>query len=152
MRNLISMLLVVLPVPLSAQQPNREVLQRQILTRLIENYRVQAGLTEEQTMQFRQTFQRQFQERRAIEIRERGLFQALEGQLRPGVAADQDSIVALLNALSQARQEQVDLVARYQAEYATFLTPIQQGQLVLLAERFQRQIENLRNRANQVRR
>ena len=78
------------------------------------------------------------------------MMRALEGQLRPGVAANQDSLEVLLAGVTQVRQELVDLGKRDLEEYATFLNPVQQAQLILSIEHFQQQIENiLRRRAQQ---
>ena len=146
MRTLLFVVFLMAPAGMTAQQPGRDVLQRQIVERLVENFRVQAGLNDEQVGQFRAVFQRQFRERRELEARQRQLVSAMESQLRPGVAADVDSLTVLLSALSAHRQAFVDLEDRYQAEYRSFLSPIQQAQLVLSLTRFQRQIDNLLRR------
>jgi hypothetical protein len=134
-----------------AQQapPQPEALRRQVMERFLENYRVQAGLTDEQNEHFRTIIMGSFRERREIEARQGELFRALEGQLRPGVAADRDSVVVLLDGLMQVRQAQVDVGKRDFEELSTFLDPVQQGQLLLSLERLQRQIENIIRRRAQ---
>jgi hypothetical protein len=119
----------------------REALQEQIVQRFVQNYRVQAGLTDQQTERFMHILERSFQDRREIESHLRELFGALEGQLRPGVAANPDSLSALLGEIRATRERQITLLNEYQQEFAEFLTPVQQGQLVLSLERLQRQIE-----------
>lgn len=122
---------------------NREALQEQIVRRFVQNYRMDAGLSDEQTERFMAVLERSFLERREIERGLRELFRALEGQLRPGVAANQDSVTALLADIRAARARQIALLNESQDEFAEFLTPVQQGQLVLSLERLQRQIENI---------
>ncbi len=155
MRRLLVVLLVFAAVPVVAQQPPRaqeEALRQQVMERFLQNYRNQAGLTEEQFQRFTDITLRAFRERRQFEVRQRQLMRALEGQLRPGVAADQDSLLVLLDAMTQTRQALVDLGTRDLEEYATFLDPVQQAQLIVSLERFQQQIENLIRRRAQQRR
>lgn len=155
MRRLLVFLLVFVASPAVAQQPQpgqEEALRRQVMERFLENYRNQAGLTSEQFDRFTEIALRSFRERRQLDMRQRQLVRALEGQLRPGVAADQDSLIVLLDALTQTRQELVDLGRRDLEEYSTFLDPVQQAQLIVSLERFQQQIENLIRRRAQQRR
>lgn len=143
MRTFLLIALVCLPWSARAQQPVREALQRQIFERLVENYRTQAGLTDEQYVQFRSVFERQFRERRQSEVAYRELLRAVEAQLRPGVAADADSLAVLLESLAAQQVEHTRTEAAYLAEYETFLSTVQRAQLLLTMERFQRQIDNL---------
>ena len=155
MRRFLVVLLVCVAAPAVAQQPQpaqEEALRRQVMERFMENYRNQAGLTPEQFDRFTEIALRSFRERRQLELRQRQLVRALEGQLRPGVAADQDSLIVLLDAMTQARQELVNLGRRDLEEYATFLDPVQRAQLIVSLERFQQQIENLIRRRAQQRR
>lgn len=136
--------------PAAAQGgPNREMLQRQVMERFIMNFQTQAGLTPDQSQRFREVMTRSFGERRQIETRQRQLYVALERQLRPGVAADEDSVRVILERFKEARQAGVDLTNRDQAAFAEFLSPIQQAQLVLSLERLQRQIETILRRRMQ---
>jgi len=130
--------------PLAGQAgPDPERLRAQIVQRFIENYRAQAGLTDAQFQRFQESVRRQWDARRALEQREREIVQALGGQLRPGVAADQDSVTALLDALVDVRTRQTDRLRAEQAEYAEYLTPVQRAQLVMAFARLERQIEDI---------
>lgn len=139
----ILIVLVALPWSAQAQQPVREALQRQIFERLVENYRTQAGLTDDQYVQFRSVFERQFRERRQSEAAYREMLRAVEAQLRPGVAADADSLSVLLDGLAAHQMERTRSEASYLTEYGAFLSTVQRAQLLLTMERFQRQIDNL---------
>lgn len=141
-------LAVVLTLPggLAGQRQgpmHREALQEQIVRRFVQNFRTDAGLTDEQTERFIEVLERSFLERREIDRALRDLFRALEGQLRPGVAANPDSLTALLSEIRATRARQIALLNEYQDEFAAFLTPVQQGQLILSLERLQRQIETI---------
>ena len=146
MQKLLFCLFLAVPSGVMAQQPARDVLQRQIVERLVQNFRAQGGLDDEQTVRFRAVFQRHFRDRRASEAAQRRVVRALESQLRPGVAADIDSLNALLSAVIDRRRARIELENEYQAEYGSFLSPVQHAQLILSLERFQRQIENLLRR------
>ena len=140
----------VWPVTLCAQQgPNREALTRQVMERFVQNYTTQAGLTGDQADRFRDLLGRSLRERTEIENRQRQLFRALEMQLRPGVAADQDSVVVLLDGIATTRQNLVDSANRYDQEFSALLNPVQRAQLVLSFQRFQQQIATLLQRRAQ---
>ncbi len=79
--------------------PQRRQMLQQVMERLLENGRVQAGLTDEQFGRYREIARRSFAGRNEIQSRERGLWRALERQMRPGVAADEDSLTALIDSL-----------------------------------------------------
>jgi hypothetical protein len=134
--------------PLSAQDPEvrREMLQQQVVQRFLANYRAQAGLTDGQFEQFREVTRRSFEARADLARRERGVWLALEAQMRPGVAANPDSVVVLLDQALAIQQEQLDQARREQEEYARFLNPIQRAQLAIAWRRLQMQIEGVRGR------
>ena len=78
--------------------------------------------------------------------RERQLWMALQAQMRPGVAADEDSLRTMMAALIEIQQEHVDEAREEMATAAEFLTPVQQAQLMLAVRRLQSQIEGARGR------
>jgi hypothetical protein len=136
-------------VPLAAQQPDQpavEALRQQVMERLLQTYRNQAGLTPEQDRRFRDQFRRAMDQRHEIQQKEQALWRALDGQMRPGVAADPDSLNKLLDGITAQRSELVDLTRNEQREYAQYLTPVQRAQLALMWERFQRQVEQITRR------
>jgi hypothetical protein len=144
---------LVLAAPLSAQQQNppvrRQVLEGRIVDQFFENYRRLAGLTPEQFTRFRTVATRSFQQRRDRQQRERNLWFALEGQMRPGVAANPDSVSKLLDGIVVLRVAQVDQLKADDKEFATFLSPVQRAQLFLATERFQQSIQELIRRGMQ---
>lgn len=134
-----------------AQEPGPERLRQQVMQRLLETYRMQAGLTEQQEVRFREVFQQSQRQRQELMRRERELWRALEGQMRPGVAANPDSVTKLMDGILAARAAHLDQVRTEQREYAAFLNPVQRAQLFIMWERFQRQVEEVRRRAMQPR-
>ncbi len=147
-------LLVFVVGPLTAQEqvgPGREVLRQQVLERFTQNFIREAGLTEDQRAEFRQTLQRHFRERGRFAQRRRGLLRAIEEQMRPGVAADEDSVTRVLESIVALGEEMATAVRAEQEEYAGFLAPVQRALLLIHYERFRRQIEGVQRRGMQRR-
>ena len=143
--------LVALAVPqLRAQddQPpqRRIVLQQEVMRRFMENYRSQVVLDEEQFARFEEITLQSMERRNVLLQRERELWMALQGQMRPGVAADADSLDGLMDALVTVQQERVDQIHADRERYAEFLDAVQQAQLMLSLRRLQFQIEGARMR------
>ena len=146
-------LLVFAGAPLAAQaRQNPERLREQIVTRFMQSYRTQSGLTAEQFEQFQEVARQSWQERRRLEASERQLVQALEQQMRPGVVANSDSVTALLESMLLLGEERVAHARADQEVYAGFLTPVQRAQLVLAWARLERQIETIIRRRAEGRR
>jgi hypothetical protein len=154
MRALILMACAVsLAAPLAGQNPQlRRQLQQQVVERFMENVRVQAGLSEEQMERVREVARQSFEDRQALAERERDTWRALEGQMRPGVAADADSLGALMDQLLTIQEERVAQARQEQATYAEFLTPVQRAQLTIAWHRLHMQIERIRGGPGPARR
>ncbi len=139
-------LLLAIASPLAGQNPGmrRNELQRQVMQRFMQNVRTQAGLGDEQFRQFSEVAHRSFEGRARLSERERSLWVALDGQMRPGVAADTDSVSAILATLVEVGDQRVELLRREQEEYAAFLSPIQRAQVTIAWRRLQTQIDRIR--------
>ena len=136
--------LTVMAPPLTGQEgqdrPSRQQLMRQIEQRFMARATQELGLDAEQAERLRSTVTHFAVERRRLEQREREVKRGLQGQLRPGVAADQDSLVVLLDALTETRGAYVQSFKAELTEMATFLDPVQRAQYVMLRERLLEQI------------
>lgn len=145
-RFLIAAGLVLLASPgLEAQdRPMRQELAEQVTRRFLAMYVQQAGLDEAQRERFAEVIRGMFEQNAARARRERGVWMALEHQMRPGVAADSDSLIVLLDAALALQEEETAGMRRMQAELAEFLSPIQRAQFALHWQRLQRQIDNVR--------
>ncbi|MDH4043076.1 MAG: hypothetical protein OEY20_05630 [Gemmatimonadota bacterium] len=136
--------LVLLAAPAAGQaRQDPERLRQQVVQRFLQNYRTQAGLTEEQSRRLESVVRRQWASRAELQERERQLVMALEGQLRPGMAADRDSVTRLLDDLNGVQRERSDRLLAEREEVKAFLDPVQQAQLVLAFARLERQIQQL---------
>ncbi len=130
-------------------QRQRMQLQQRVMERQMQNFRSQAGLTDQQFARFREVASRSSEARQASIEREREVWRALEGQLRPGIAADADSVSALLDALVQVQADRVERARSDQAAYAEFLTPVQRAMLTVMTQRLQQNIEEIMRRRRQ---
>jgi len=101
------------------------------------------GSSIEQNQKLRALSQRSFDQRRERQQKEQELWRALQMQMRPGIAADADSVNRLLDAILASRAAAVEQLRADQKEYAAFLSPVQRAQLFLAFERLQRNIQSL---------
>jgi hypothetical protein len=133
--------------PLAAQRPGalpRQALQQRIEALFVQRVTEELGLTPAQAEKLRGTAVRMFQRRRGIEAETRRLNQLLAGQLRPGVAADQDSVAHLTDSLIALRVDYARLYQDEEAELARYLTPVQRAQYYVLRERLLQRIQDAR--------
>ena len=147
---LAALVAVVTATPLLAQGPppgrrgNARELQQQVMQRFLQNLQVQAGLTEEQADGVETIVRDGFQARAQLAEEERDLWRALEAQMRPGVAADADSVTAILAGLVEVGRRRVALNEEELRVYAEILEPVQQAQVMMAWRRLQMQIERIR--------
>jgi hypothetical protein len=137
----------------AAQEPPRvpdsarvDALRREVERRFGERVRMELALSDRQMEQLRDhqgTFMRQ---RRALLLRQRDLRLALQQQMRPGVAADADSVGRLNDALRENRGRIFALEQDEEAKLSEFLTPVQVAQYRQLRERFLERVNELRRR------
>lgn len=146
-RNASALALVALTVmtpPLTGQEgqdrPSRQQLMRQIEQRFMARATEELGLDAGQAERLRSTVTHFAIERRLLEQRERDVKRGLTGQLRPGVAADQDSLVVLLDALTETRMSYIQSFKDELTEMTEYLDPVQRAQYVMLRERLLQQI------------
>lgn len=142
---LIVLALGCVSTPVNAQTPDmeRERLQEQVLERFMANYRSQAGLSDEQFVRFQRVAREAFEARNALNRQERALWRGLEGQMRPGIAADADSLSRLLAGLVDIQSQRVERLRMDQAQFGEFLSPVQLAQLTIAIRRFQMQVERV---------
>lgn len=132
--------------PLVAQRAgpgNPDELRARIAERFMMTYRQQAGLTEEQFQRFQQQARSSWEDRMHDDQERRQLFMALEAQMRPGVAANQDSVARILNGLIAIEERHARRVRADMEAYAAFLSSVQRAQLLIMMTRFERQVEDI---------
>jgi len=82
--------------------------------------------------------------RRKMEARERDLRVALTGQLRPGVAANEDSVARLTKALVDLRVDYAN-TWRDEMNALSYLTPVQRAQLYVMRDRLLQRVQEIRD-------
>jgi len=145
------------PGALAAQDtppdPRRaEQLRQMIDQRFGQRIREDLGLTDEQAGKVRVTLATVAARRRVIQEEERRLRTALAYQLRPGIAANPDSVARLVDALTNQRVLFAQTFREEMQELSTILTPVQRGQYLILRDRLMVQAEELRQRMMQQQR
>jgi hypothetical protein len=148
-------LLVLVSAPLTAQEPGpgpapshprAEELRRRVRERFAERVQQELDLTPAQMTRLRATAGTYATERRELEGRQRVLRDALAGQLRPGVAASQDSVARLTDSLLALRLRYVESLRAEQGEMAAYLDPVQRARLLVMRERLLDRARDFRHR------
>ncbi len=121
-----------------------EQLRQMIEQRFAQRVREALGLNEEQASRLRGVLAMVAEKRRVLEQEERELRQALGFQLRPGIAANSDSVVKLVNGLTAQRVAFAQTFQDEMRELSGFLTPVQRGQYLMMRDRLMMQVEELR--------
>jgi hypothetical protein len=125
-------------------------LRQLIEQRFGERIREELGLTNDQAGRMRVALAGLAARRRVMEQDERRMRQALAAQLRPGIAADPDSVGRLTDALTSHRVAYAQTFKDEMRELGTILNPVQRGQYLLardrLMQRAQEAIQEARRR------
>ena len=118
-------------------------LRHRIEERFAARAQEELGLTNEQATKLRATSQ-QFGARRG-ELRNRGqrLQEAMAAQLRPGVAANQDSVAKLTDAMIELRLAEAQTSREEVKEQSKYLNPVQRARLYVMRERFAHRVKEV---------
>jgi hypothetical protein len=122
----------------------RERLQEEIDRRFGQVVQQRLGLTGDQSARLRATEERFRVRRRAILRQQLALRFALDGQMRPGQAADADSVRRLMDGIQANRGELFRLEQDQDREMAGYLTPVQRAQYQMLRERLLARLQEVR--------
>ena len=141
--------MVALPAAAAAQDtvadPGRaEQLRLRIEQRFGERLKEELGLTDDQGSRLRIALAALAARRRGMEQDERRMRQALAYQLRPGIAANADSVAKLVDALTTHRIAYAQTFKDEMRELSTILNPVQRGQYLMLRDRLMQRAEELR--------
>jgi hypothetical protein len=151
MRKLLWLVGLVIVPALAAQDSSgsgdgaeRERLQQQIEDRVAQRVKSQLGLTDDQANRLRSTEENFRQRRRDLFQRQLTIEQGLRDQMRPGVAANSDSVRRLMDARQSVRADQLRLDQDQDKEMAGYLTPVQRAQYQMIRERIRQRLQELR--------
>jgi Spy/CpxP family protein refolding chaperone len=145
------MLLLAPVYPAAAQRtdsvPQRrggDSLRHQIEERFASRVQEQLGLSDEQAAKLRATSQQYGGKRRELRARQRSLHRALAAQLQPGVAANQDSVARLADAMVESKLAAAQITRDEQKALARYLTPVQRARLLVMRDRFRHRVKEAR--------
>lgn len=116
-------------------------LRHRIEERFASRVQEELGLTDAQTAKLRATSQTFGARRRELLNRERALRDALSSQLRPGVAANQDSVTKLTDAMISLKLTSAQAAREEMKDLSTYLTPVQRARLFMMRERFYHRVK-----------
>ncbi|MEP6589630.1 MAG: hypothetical protein ABJC19_00470 [Gemmatimonadota bacterium] len=136
---LVPLMLALQAMPVAAQrQPaaaRAVVLRGRIEEQFVRRVQLELGLNDETAGRMQRVTTSWATRRRALEAEERQLRMSLNGQLRPGVAANPDSVNAAVDGLTANRVAYAQSFRDEMRDLAPILTPVQRGQFQLLRDR-----------------
>ena len=134
-------------IPLMAQEPDvrGERLRRELELRFAERVQVQLGLTAEQGPKVGEIMNRFARQRQELERQERGFRQVLQRHLRPGIAANADSLTVAVDGITSNRVGYTQLMLDEMKELSPVLTPIQRAQLFVMRDQILQRVQELRD-------
>jgi len=129
----------------------RTELMQRIQDRFAARVQEELGLTDAQAAKMRQTTTKWFGFRRDLDSQQRQLRQALAGQLRPGIAANKDSVSRYVSQLIDIKVRYAESFKQESGEMSAYLTPVQQAQYFMMRERLLDRIVEAREQRMQNR-
>jgi hypothetical protein len=123
----------------------RDELRKLIQERFTERAREELRLTDEQTSRLRETNRKFGEKRRDLEARRSAVREAMSNQLRPGVAANRDSLSKLTDAASEIRVQYAQTFRDEMRETSKYLDPVQRAQLLTMRERLLKRVREIRS-------
>jgi hypothetical protein len=132
----------VVPPPQDTGEAGR--LRRQIEERFAQRVQQDLGLTPDQAAKLRGT-QEKFGERRRVLMRQQvDRRMALQGQMRPGEAANPDSVKKLMDGMQAGRGDLFKLEQDEDREMGGYLTPVQRARYQMMRQRFLARVSEMR--------
>jgi len=135
--------------PDTSEQAQTQQLRQQVRQRWQQVVRTQLGLTPDQATKLQATEDRFAAQRRDIAQRQRGVQEALRGQLQPGVAANADSVRRLVDARDQNRATLAQIDRDEDQEIAGYLSPVQRARYQIMRQRLEDRIAEMRRQRRQ---
>jgi hypothetical protein len=124
-------------------QQRRQQLMTMIQQRFAERVQSRLGLSNQQMDQLRTVMQQGRDQRQHLAEQEQDLRRAIGEQLRPGVAANQDSLSRLLDAVAANHVARAQL-EQQELHQLSFLTPVQRAQLLLMRQMLMQRVQAIR--------
>ena len=151
------LLLLLAAAPLTAQgggrgsqrpggpPPRAAILRGQIEETFKRRAVKELALTDDQAARMSRVVQATGERRRLLEEEMRRLQDALDGELRPGVAANADSVSRMIDRMGQNRVAYAESFRDEMRDLQPVLTPIQRGQYLIMRDRLLQRIRELQD-------
>jgi periplasmic protein CpxP/Spy len=134
-------------------EPGRaDSLRQRIEERFASRVQADLGLTNEQAAKLRATSQAYSGRRRELRDRAMRVREALAKQLQPGVAANQDSVSKLTDAMIDLKLSSAQLTRDEMKDVSKYLTPVQRARLLVMREHFMERVKEQSHRGWEGRR
>jgi hypothetical protein len=127
-----------------AMGPRAERLRMMIEERFAQRVQSQLNLDDGQMQKLREAFRADRDRRLHLRDEETDLRRAINEQMTPGVAANQDSLARLQDALVRNHMARAQLEQQQQRELSQFLTPVQRARLLQMRQNLQQRIQTIR--------
>ena len=124
--------------------PRAEQLRMMIEERFAQRVKTELSLNDEQMQKLREAFRADRDRRLHLRDQEMDVRRAIDEQMRPGVAANQDSLGRLQDALVQNHLARAQLEQQQERDLAQFLTPVQRARLTQMRQNLQQRIQTIR--------
>ena len=124
--------------------PRAQQLRAMIEERFAQRVQTQLGLTDQQMVRLRTAWRADRDRRLHLNDREMDLRRAINDQMQPGVAANQDSLSRLQDALVQNHLARAQLEQQQERDLAQFLTPVPRARLLQMRQNLMQRIQTIR--------
>ncbi len=126
------------------QGPGVERLRQQIEDRFSERLSEELGLTDDQSVKVRGILASWAVKRRNLEREERQERTQLTTTMRPGVAANDQEVTRLVDAILTTRAAMAQTFRGEMTELGSVLSPVQRAQYLLLRDRLLQRVQEVR--------
>jgi hypothetical protein len=134
------------PRPGFQGDPERmQALRRQIEERWGRVVQQELALSDQQMERVRAATRAHQDRRRDLGRRRADLERGIQGQMQPGVAANQDSLDRMLEAMARLRVQDAESDEQLNRDLG-FLTPVQRARYFMMARRFEERLRAIRQR------
>lgn len=125
--------------------PRIAALHRQIEETFMRRATQELELTDDQATKMSRIVLAAGERRRGLEEEQRQVRDALDDQLRPGIAANADSVSRTIDRLTQNRVAYAESFRDELKELKPILSPVQRGQYLILRDRLLQRIRELQD-------
>jgi Spy/CpxP family protein refolding chaperone len=146
-QSILSLALILIPLHSAvAQQADTadsrrtDSLRQRIEERFASRVQSELGLTSDQTAKLKATNQAYSGRRRELRDRAVRVREGLTKQLQPGVAANQDSVAKLTDAMIDLKLASAQLTRDEMKDVSKYLTPVQRARLLVMRERLMERV------------